>query len=527
MPMAAPSSTVFACEWAARRLPAAASPGQELVTVTCIGRVHAGQIIQVLTSGSTRVRLLGCPESRCRHEHGVHLARDQVATARRLLHTLGRDPDSVTLDTVGLDADAMSGWWFADRAAGPTDAKPGRSRREPRIAAPDRMATAAAWFEAVFTCQDCGKCVGACPVARSGLGFSPRRALQRARREGLSPDQARGIFACLGCDRCATVCPSGLVVSGTMVRLRTAARTRGLDGELAHGGVLQALMRSQAETDTPQRRLDSLGPPLETSTTGPVAFFVGCAPYFEPVFGHMAARPLRTVRNTVRLLNRVGVRPVLLADERCCGHDLLWSGDVESFEKLGRHNLAQMAASGVQLVVTHCPECLRTFQLDYPERLGPTGLETAHISEYLLRHRELLRAAALPGRVTFHDPCRLGRHLGVYDPPRELLKAVPGLDLVEMKHAREAATCCGGVAWTDCGASVKRLQAERLDEARATGAQRVVTGCPKCDIHLRCALCGPDRTPAPAITNMVDLLAEACGIDEPDAGAAHPAGKGD
>ncbi|MBM3322880.1 hydrogenase iron-sulfur subunit, partial [candidate division WOR-3 bacterium] len=66
MPMAAPSSTVFACEWAARRLPAAASPGQELVTVTCIGRVHAGQIIQVLTSGSTRVRLLGCPESRCR-----------------------------------------------------------------------------------------------------------------------------------------------------------------------------------------------------------------------------------------------------------------------------------------------------------------------------------------------------------------------------------------------------------------------------------------------------------------------------
>jgi len=122
----------------------------------------------------------------------------------------------------------------------------------------------------------------------------------------------------------------------------------------------------------------------------------------------------------------------------------------------------------------------------------------------------------MPGRVTFHDPCRLGRHLGIYDPPRELLRAVPGLELVEMKHSREQATCCGGTAWVECGTAVKCLQNERLAEAKATGAERLVTACPKCDIHLRCALSGTDARTGPEIVNMINLLAESLGLTGPE-----------
>ena len=95
--------------------------------------------------------------------------------------------------------------------------------------------------------------------------------------------------------------------------------------------------------------------------------------------------------------------------------------------------------------------------------------------------------AAAPGRVTYHDPCRLGRMSGIFDPPRTLLARVPGLELQEMRHRGAKALCCGTSAWVRCGATNKAIQLARLDEAVATGADTLATACPKCVIHLRCA----------------------------------------
>jgi Fe-S oxidoreductase len=95
-------------------------------------------------------------------------------------------------------------------------------------------------------------------------------------------------------------------------------------------------------------------------------------------------------------------------------------------------------------------------------------------------------------RVTFQDPCRLGRHLGIYDPPRELLAALPGVELIEMRHSGPGAMCCAGGTWSNCDRFAKRIQVDRLREARATGADVLVTACPKCQIHLRCAMKDPN-----------------------------------
>jgi Fe-S oxidoreductase len=246
--------------------------------------------------------------------------------------------------------------------------------------------------------------------------------------------------------------------------------------------------------------------------SGDTVLFVGCAPYFDRIFDFPGLGPIETARSAVRLLNRLGIEPVLLADERCCGHDLLWLGDSANFRRLAQRNLEQLAACGARRVVFSCPECLRTFKLDYQRQFGKSALELLHVSELLAQDSVRLAPGPWFGRVAFHDPCRLGRHLGIYDAPRELLRAIPGLELRELAHSREAATCCGGTAWVECGAAVKRLQSERLAEASAAGADWLVTACPKCDIHLRCALCGIEASSAPRIVNLVDLLAESCGL---------------
>jgi Fe-S oxidoreductase len=116
-----------------------------------------------------------------------------------------------------------------------------------------------------------------------------------------------------------------------------------------------------------------------------------------------------------------------------------------------------------------------------------------HITEFLVEHLKELKFKSNGDRhLTFQDPCRLGRHLGIYDPPRELLAALPGVKAVEMRRTKASAACCGGGTWTHCDRYSKRIQVERLLEARTTGAAVMVTACPKCRIHLRCAMKDPN-----------------------------------
>jgi Fe-S oxidoreductase len=153
-----------------------------------------------------------------------------------------------------------------------------------------------------------------------------------------------------------------------------------------------------------------------------------------------------------------------------------------------------VAESGAELLVTSCAECLRTWRLDYTPYLEGKPPRILHISEFLAEHLgELKLRGDGSRRVTLQDPCRLGRHLGVFDPPRQVLAGVPGIELREMRHARQAALCCAGGTWSNCDRYAKRLQVERLQEARSTGAELLVTACPKCQIHLRCAMHDPRR----------------------------------
>jgi Fe-S oxidoreductase len=252
-------------------------------------------------------------------------------------------------------------------------------------------------------------------------------------------------------------------------------------------------MRMMATGGTRQDRLGWLDGGLKSDPErGRVFLWTGCTIYYDAFFPELGVRTVEGTRAALRLLNRLGEVPVVSPEERCCGHDLAWNGDRTTFEALARRNVELVRSSGAELLVAPCAECARTWRMDYAPFLAGLEVQVLHLSEYLAEHLDELELGdGGAGRVTYQDPCRLGRHLGVTEAPRTVLRGMPGLELVEMARSGARAVCCAGGTWSSCDRYAKQIQVGRLREARATGADVMVTACPKCQVHLRCAMQGP------------------------------------
>ncbi len=363
-----------------------------------------------------------------------------------------------------------------------------------------------------YYCLDCGKCTGICPVSRTSRDFSPRKLLLsalRGERDGLF--QNSSIWACLTCALCDEKCPSGIRYIELTKAIRLEAHGKGEEATCSHGGAFQSLMRIMTSPKLNQNRLEWIDKDLKVKNKGDVLYFVGCAPYFDAFFSDIGAETLKSARSTIQILNRLGIEPVVLRDERCCGHDLLWGGDFEGFKRLALHNLSAIEKSGAKKVVFSCPEGYRTFKLDYAEHFGPLKFEVQHLSELVADEIGKGNLELHPKRevVTYQDPCRLGRHLGVYDEPRAMLNAIPDVDFREMGRSRNGSICCGVSAWLHCDAATKLLQVQRLREAESTGAGTMVVACPKCEIHFRCTMSGSEEDFKIDIKDLATLTAEA------------------
>jgi Fe-S oxidoreductase len=340
-----------------------------------------------------------------------------------------------------------------------------------------------------YLCLDCGKCTGSCPLARVDLEYSPRRIVERVvfgEAEAVMADPR--LWSCMTCGLCSARCPSNVDFTRFIVEMRAEAFRAGERGIYAHNGILQEVMRIQT-LNVHQDRTAWLTDEMEVSENGETFYFVGCLPFFDIIFEDLGVEALDVARNAVRLLNRAGIAPIVSNDERCCGADLLLAGDVDSFRRLAELNMEVIAASGAKRVVFTCAECYNAFRTDYPAYVGPLPFETLHLTELAAEKIDAGQLAfePLPGQVTYHDPCRMGRYLKVHEPPRTVIGSVPELELVEMEDNRERAMCCGSTAWVNCSGCSKLIQREKLRQARETGASVMLTTCPKCQIHLSCA----------------------------------------
>lgn len=339
-------------------------------------------------------------------------------------------------------------------------------------------------------CMECGVCTGSCPISRVVPSFSPRQMIKRAMKD---PDgdltHAHEIWACLSCARCSSRCPVEIDFPEFIRSFRQKARKIGNLPLESHHGILQSIAELQIG-DTKQQRTFWAEEVGSFAETGDYFYFVGCLPYFDVIFDYLEISPLQSARGVLAILNKLGITPVISNDERCCGHDALWSGNEEIFKKLAERNLEVIKASGAKTVLFSCPEGYTTFKKQYTRYFGELPFEVMHMTELLARELPGAGLSFKPstnGALTYHDPCRLGRGEGLYEQPRDLLKLVPESRVLEMSRNRENALCCGTSAWMECSNCSKEMRIERLDEALQTGGNTLITACPKCQIHFTCA----------------------------------------
>lgn len=344
----------------------------------------------------------------------------------------------------------------------------------------------------VWFCIDCGKCGAVCPISRweTRTFTSPRLLIEKSIQGRLEEVMDDPLFwSCLICERCTELCPSDVHFTEFLRDVRGLARSFDRFGDCTHSEMIQTWGRMMTNPDQIQNRLNWLTDDLITSDNSETLYFVGCLPYYDPLFKKMGVEGVAVAQATVKILNHLGIEPQVLAEERCCGHDQLWEGDQETFQALAAINIEKLQASGAKRIVTACPECARTLKVDYPQFVGKHNMEVIHITELLAQSDLSIQkndGKFLNNRITYQDPCNLGRHLGIYDEPRKIMADL-GFELVEMARTKNASLCCGTSCWSACGQVSKGIQVERLQEAKATGADLLVTACIKCQIHFKCA----------------------------------------
>jgi len=363
-----------------------------------------------------------------------------------------------------------------------------------------------------YYCLDCGICTGSCPVSRYDPRYSPRLTVERALILGekdvvCDPE----IWSCLTCGTCNQRCPSTVDYTAFLRAARAEARQLGETGLCTHAEKIEAYLELQM-LPTYRRPASWLGRGPKTRKRSDTYYFPGCLAFLGVIFREIGFEGNAIGRAAVELLNHLGIVPAIGDTEVCCGHDAYWTGEVDRVRDLAKRNVAAIKRTGAKRVVFSCPECYYMFRQVYPDLVGNLGFEPVFILNLLAERLADAKAGGLglktlEAKVTYQDPCRLAKYDRVIAEPRALLGAIPGLELVEMKRTARDALCCGSSSWVSCSRVNKRIQVERLTEALATGAGTLVTACPKCNIHLRCAMRDQDVGGSLEITDLVVLLA--------------------
>ena len=329
-------------------------------------------------------------------------------------------------------------------------------------------------------CYQCGLCDVVCPWNRV-RDFSMRKIIRQA-TFGLTEIDQEEIWRCTSCKTCVDRCPRGVdqITAGVALR-KLAAEYDVYPGNVAPISKVVASLTSEGNSlggDREQRAEWAKGLAVKPYAEGmELLYFTGCYLSYDPRMRKVAAA-------TAALLNKAGVEfGILGSKESCCGESIRKTGNEELFKRLAKDNIKAFIDQGVKKVLVSSPHCYHSFKNEYPEFM--VNFEVVFISQYL---GELVKAGRLkltkeyPRKVTYHDPCYLGRHNGLYDEPRELLNLVPGLELREMADSREKSLCCGGGGgriWMETPKE-DRFSDLRLGQAVRSGAEVLATSCPYC-----------------------------------------------
>ena len=362
--------------------------------------------------------------------------------------------------------------------------------------------------EAFKLCYQCGLCDVVCPWNRV-RNFSMRKIVREA-TFGLTDIESDDIWLCSTCGSCPQQCPRDVrqIESGVALRRiateygvfpATAKPVRGVSASLtAEGNPLNEKREDRAKW--------AEGLSVKTFTEEmEVLYFSGCYLSYDPRLKKVAVA-------TANILNKAGIDfGILGTKENCCGESIRKTGDEELFKRLAKENIKTFIDHGVRKILVSSPHCYHTFKNEYPE--FRVNFEVVHISQYL---SELINEGRLElnkeygKKVAYHDPCYLGRHNGIYEEPREVLKKVPGLELNEMPESRQTSLCCGGGGGRIWMETLKgeRFSDLRLEQAIGVGAEVLVTSCPYCITHFEESRIALEDSESLVIKDITEIVAE-------------------
>jgi glycolate oxidase len=341
----------------------------------------------------------------------------------------------------------------------------------------------------ILACIMCGFCRAGCPVYKE-TSLESKNARGRvilafnllSGRIEPSEELAERFYQCTTCLHCKATCPAGVQVADIV----ESARKRLVDaGYLpdVHRGLMESISKyGNPFSEPPEKRMD-VYPSTYVERAADTLLYFGCVTSYQDI---------DIVPSTMEILDKAGIDYATMGnEEHCCGYLAYLVGADQQFQDFMNNNLKRFSTFNPKTIVTTCAGCYRTLKHLYPS-YSNFKTEVFHAVEYFERliHEGKIRfKESLWGKVAYHDPCDIGRHMEIYEPPRNILKHIPGLELVEFKQNRNLANCCGGgggmKGYDSALSSI--LAYKRITEALDIGADTVISACPTCKSNLHVA----------------------------------------
>ncbi|MGA1868573.1 MAG: (Fe-S)-binding protein [bacterium] len=345
-----------------------------------------------------------------------------------------------------------------------------------------RDAIVEAGAQDIFKCYQCGKCFSVCPWYHVLAVEFPVYRIPQATKLGIiasSEDkevieaEVKEIFECVGCEACVNECPRGVNITDIIKAIRRIFVEYGTLPQELKAAISKIQGTGNPLGDAREKR-DEWCKDLDIGAFQPdmeFLYFPCCIPVYDP-------RARTVARDTAKILKKCSISfGILGSREECCGESIRRIGAEKLFQKLANTNRTTFNNSGVKQILTTSPHCYTVFKNDYKV------IHSTQLFAQLIEEKKLSPQKSLNKRVVYHDPCTLGRQNGIYDEPRKVLSAIPGLELVEVENFnRQYTVCCGGGGgglWIDLPPE-ERITNVRIKQLQSTGAEIIAVACPYC-----------------------------------------------
>ena len=363
----------------------------------------------------------------------------------------------------------------------------------------------------LFGCVQCGKCTAGCPinyVTRQEEPFNIRKLVYEvlnADSEELASEK-HNIWQCTSCSTCSLRCPKEIEPRDVVMNLRSI---------LVEDGTLPPAIRDVLKSISINYNPWSLGKEkraewykgleLKDASEAELCFYVGCTPAFDN-------RLQKVARAMVKVMQKAGIDfGIFGTEEICCGNEIKRLGDIWSFDALKEANTEIFNGyTNIKQLMTISPHCFNTFTNEY-EGLNPSVMHYTQFFSSLINEGKLVPSGEFNKKVTYHDPCFLGKQNGIFEEPRSILKSIKGLELIEFDRNRENSLCCeggGGRMWIEIEEAPDRLANIRVRDAVDMGVDVIAVACPFCLLTLEDSVKAMDLEDKLKVMDIMEIVAQ-------------------